>query len=111
MLISSKKYSTADISVTTSEIKEKTVGMYSLLGLLQQTPESFIEQMKAKHLRELGITQPEIESMILQRNKAKQEKDYANADKIRNELLERGIILNDGKAGTGWDIKDLYNIA
>lgn len=110
MLISSKKYSTADILVTASEIKEKTVRMYSLLGLLQQTPESFIEQMKAKHLRELGITQPEIESMILQRNKAKQEKDYTKADKIRNELLERGIILNDGKDGTGWDIKDLYNI-
>lgn len=109
-LISNKKHSGGNISVTLLKIKDKITAMFSLLGLLQETPESFLAELKNKHLKNLGITPDEIQDFILQRNKAKQEKNYEAADKIRNELSERGIILNDGKEGTRWDIKDLYNI-
>ncbi len=109
-LISNRKHSGRDICATLGEIRNKTVSMFSLLGLLQETPESFVADLKNKHLKNLGITQDEILDFILQRNKAKQEKNYEVADKIRNELLDRGIILNDSKEGTRWDIKDLYNI-
>lgn len=109
-LISNRKHSSGDICATLGEIRNKTVTMFSLLGLLQETPESFVAELKNKHLKNLGITQDEIQDFILQRNKAKQDKNYEVADKVRNELLERGIILNDSKEGTRWDIKELYNI-
>ena len=43
--------------------------------------------------------------MIEKRKVAKENKDYALADKIRNELLEKNIILNDGRNGTTFEIK------
>ncbi len=43
-----------------------------------------------------------IESKINERIVAKQNKDYENADKIRNELLSKGITIEDTKNGTTW---------
>ena len=44
----------------------------------------------------------EIEELIVQRATAKKNKDYALADKIRNDLKDRGILLEDGVDGTTW---------
>jgi cysteinyl-tRNA synthetase len=47
----------------------------------------------------------DIEALIEKRNAARREKDFALADKIRADLLERGIILEDTAAGTKWKRK------
>ncbi len=47
----------------------------------------------------------EIESLIQQRADAKKNKDFALADKIRADLLEQGIILEDSRDGTKWKKK------
>jgi len=44
----------------------------------------------------------EIEELIAKRAKAKKEKDFATADNIRQNLKERGIILEDSPGGTTW---------
>jgi cysteinyl-tRNA synthetase len=44
----------------------------------------------------------EIEVLIARRAEAKKAKNFAEADAIRNSLKERGIVLEDGKAGTVW---------
>ena len=44
----------------------------------------------------------EIEELIVKRAQAKKAKDFAAADNIRQNLKERGIILEDGPAGTTW---------
>ena len=44
----------------------------------------------------------EIEALIAKRKDAKKNKDFALADSIRNELLERGIVLEDTREGTKW---------
>jgi len=48
------------------------------------------------------MTDEEIKTKILEREKARQEKKYALSDKIRKELEENGIILEDTKQGTTW---------
>lgn len=47
----------------------------------------------------------EIEEMVQKRQEAKKAKDFATADQIRNELLSRGIILEDTKTGVKWKRK------
>ena len=46
-----------------------------------------------------------INSMINKRNEAKQNKDYALADQIRNELEEKGILSKDTREGTIYELK------
>jgi cysteinyl-tRNA synthetase len=47
---------------------------------------------------------PDILAKIKEREKARREKNYALADKIREELFKKGIILEDTKEGTRWKI-------
>ena len=44
----------------------------------------------------------EIENLIQKRVEAKKNKDFKLADDIRQELLEKGIILEDTRQGTKW---------
>ena len=67
-----------------------------LLGLLWQNPEAWFRGDVA----EGGDS--EIEAKIAARAEAKKNKDWATADKIRNELKEQGIVLEDGPNGTSW---------
>jgi cysteinyl-tRNA synthetase len=44
----------------------------------------------------------EIEAQITARLAARKRKDFAESDRIRNELAAKGIVLEDGPAGTRW---------
>ena len=65
------------------------------LGLLQAEPEAFLQA--GARLDALAI-----EALIAQRTLAKSQRDYAQADRIRQQLLAQGITLKDGAAGTTW---------
>jgi len=52
-----------------------------------------------------ALTGDEIEKCIAARNAARRRGDFASADKIRDELLNAGVILEDTKAGTRWKRK------
>jgi cysteinyl-tRNA synthetase len=110
-LIANKKHPKEDISQTLTAIKTEIVRVFSILGLLQQNPSNFACELRNKHLELLGISPESIEETIQKRIDAKADKKYALADELRNMLLEKGIILNDSKDGTTWDIKELYSIA
>jgi len=73
-------------------------GLGGILGLLQDSPEDFLKAGGG----EQGGTEAEIEALIEQRSRAKQLKDYAEADRIREQLAEQGIVLEDTPAGTIW---------
>ena len=45
---------------------------------------------------------PEIDALVVERNEAKKAKNWARADEIRNELLEKGIALEDTREGVKW---------
>ncbi len=84
-----------------------------VLGILQQEPESFLKNVSASLKGESSATQYEatqekqIESKIQERLKAKAEKNWAEADKIREDLSQQGIILEDVPDGnTTWRRKN-----
>lgn len=66
-----------------------------MLGLLYQDAETWFKGGA-------GEDDAEIEAKIQARAEAKKNKDWATADKIRNELKEAGIVLEDGPTGTTW---------
>jgi cysteinyl-tRNA synthetase len=67
------------------------------LGLLQGDPKAFLQGGGAV------LDVAAIEALIAQRAAAKAGRDFAEADRIRKELLGRGIVLKDTAAGTGWE--------
>jgi len=73
------------------------VRLGAVLGLLQQAPEAFLQADTGSTL-----TPAEIEAMIQARAEARKARDFAGADRLRDELLEKGIILDDGRDGTTW---------
>ena len=44
----------------------------------------------------------EIESLIAQRNEARKNRDFAMSDRIRDQLLDRGVLIEDTREGTRW---------
>ncbi|WP_175704509.1 cysteine--tRNA ligase [Burkholderia ambifaria] len=73
-----------------------------LLGLLGREPRAFLQQATGA-AQAGGLAADEIEAKIAARVAAKQAKDYAEADRIRAELLDAGIALEDKPGGsTEW---------
>ena len=51
------------------------------------------------------MSEKEISEKINERNKAREDKNYKLADKIRDELLDKGILIEDKDGKTTWKIK------
>ncbi|MBX9916151.1 MAG: cysteine--tRNA ligase [Nitrosomonas sp.] len=77
----------------------KTLG--GLLGLLQQNPQEYLQNAIATGPSD-ALTPDDIELLIQQRISARKEGRYSDADAIRKNLQQQGIILEDGAEGTTW---------
>lgn len=69
-----------------------------VLGLLQREPQEFLQGAAS----EGGLDDVAINTRIEARIAAKKAKNFAEADRIRKELLEAGIVLEDSPQGTTW---------
>lgn len=81
--------------------KEIFVSACNFIGLLNESRASWdkFKQSKSK------ISVEEIKQKIDERNNARKNKDYKNADKIRNELLDKGVLIEDKDDKTQWKFK------
>jgi cysteinyl-tRNA synthetase len=68
----------------------------AVLGILQDNPQTFLQSSTKK------IDNDKVEALIAARNKARAEKNWSEADRVRDELASMSIILEDGPNGTTW---------
>ncbi|MDC2996002.1 cysteine--tRNA ligase [Candidatus Pelagibacter sp.] len=83
------------------EEKEIFTTACKFIGLLDQSKEEW-DSFKKQNLK---LSENDILKKIEDRNKARDKKDYELADKIRNELLDKGILIEDKDGKTTWKIK------
>jgi len=67
-----------------------------ILGLLQSDPTAYLQSGA-------GLDDAAIQAQIQARADAKKAKNFAEADRIRNDLLAQGIVLKDSPTGTTWE--------
>lgn len=70
----------------------------NLLGLLNADPDDFLKGM----VKSNELSANDIEALIVKRNQARQVKNWSLADALRQELLNKGVALEDTPAGTLW---------
>ena len=77
-----------------------------LLGFFNQSAEAWFHTAAAAQIaadeNSASLSQQEIEAKIAERQKARAQRDFNLADKVRDELLAAGVVLEDSPSGTGW---------
>jgi len=73
----------------------------NFIGLLQETKEEWLNYKKDK----VDISEAEIENKIELRNKARADKNYKEADNIRDYLFDKGVLIEDKDGKTIWKFK------
>ena len=82
-------------------LKARILAAGKLLGILQQNPREWLQDAASDD----AISAQEIEELIVQRQRAKLDGNYALADEIRQGLAAAGVVLEDSREGTQWKRK------
>ncbi len=94
--------SKADNEKDEVNLKSKLLSSAKLLGILQQKPEDWLGYSKEDD----SINRKKIEELIDKRNEARKGRDFELADKLRDQLNEMNVEIEDTSDGTVWKIKN-----
>jgi len=75
-----------------------------VLGVLERNPAEALAALKSRALRLVASDPEEIDRLVIERNQARADKDFARADEIRGRLKTMGVELMDGPEGTTWKV-------
>ena len=81
-------------------------GIHDVFGIFGSKASDFLAELKDKAVQDMDVSEEQIHALIKDRLTARQNKDFGTADKIRDDLAAKGIILKDNPDGsTSWTIK------
>ena len=86
-------------------LEKRVAAFRSMCGILGLFQEGYFERKKERWLKKGIVSAADIEALIVQRNLARKQKNWAEADRIRAQLQNQGIVIEDTPAGTVWKVK------
>lgn len=87
-----------------SAYKEYLMVVGKILGIFDLSPSKVLSEIEDLFLYNSNLSRSEIEKIIQLRIGLRNEKKYEQADKLRTELLEKGVTLLDSSKGTTWEL-------
>jgi cysteinyl-tRNA synthetase len=88
-----------------AESASSILAIGKVFGLFASGKEAFFEQQQALKAAKSGLSDAAIEALIAAREQARKDRDFGTADKIRDDLIAQGVVLEDGAGGTSWHRK------
>ena len=76
-----------------------------VLGLFEQDHAAFLTDLRDSRAARLSVDAADVQRLIIERNTARKEKDFARSDAIRDELAAMKVAIKDTPAGTEWDVE------
>ncbi|HEX7044244.1 MAG TPA: cysteine--tRNA ligase [Burkholderiales bacterium] len=73
-----------------------------ILGLFQADPEEYLKQAAPAEAAGGALDDAQIEALVARRSEARRQRNWAESDRIRDELKRAGVILEDSPSGTTW---------
>ena len=89
-------------SKNTEEAASSILAIGKVLGLFSSGKAQFFAEQQALKAANSELSDTAVNALIDARQKARSEHDFAAADKIRDDLVAQGIVLEDGTGGTSW---------
>ncbi len=74
----------------------------AITGVAEGDSDAFFARVTARRVEARGLDRAAIEALVVERTEARKEKDFARADRVREDLVAKGIELRDGPSGTTW---------
>lgn len=100
-----KKLKDPNTLATAKFYKEWILKYGNILALFLENPDEILKKMDDILLLEKKIERSDIDKLIVERTKAREEKDWAKSDVVRDKLVELGIETFDSPEGTTWTVK------
>ncbi len=88
-----------------ASVRSDLIRVGSVLGICTEAPSDFFEHKKAKTLEREAIDEALVDRLIAERVQAREQKNWARADEIRDQLAGMDIVLEDRPEGTNWKVK------
>ena len=83
------------------ENKDLFIAACKFIGLFNESNQQWLDHK----INRASMNESEIENMINLRNKARENKKYEEADRIRDQLLDKGVLIEDKNGKTLWKFK------
>ena len=94
----------AQVGRTLQALREDVRKVSGVLGLFEDEPAQWLLRRRERAVKERGIDVAKVESLIQARNEARKAKNFAEGDRLREELKALGVEILDTAAGTVWKV-------
>lgn len=94
------------VPATLVALRRQLTPLLELLGLARVEPSIWMRNRRDRRAEALNLDLAKVEALVTERFAAKGARDFATADRLRDELTELNVVLYDRPDGTDWDILD-----